>query len=652
MLTCIFSLRFLLPLKELEPNHLPPLDQRLTLFFTPSIRVTLKLFERPGGKMGKNLLLKKLPLLGILALLTGLLVSGCAPSQPSQTLQPTQPSAPTPADVPQIIQPAATAPQSGGTPAESSITIVIPEDPPSFNAVIADSGYDALVMHMVLLGMTGIDPDGKVYPVMASELPTQENGGVVIDKTAGTMDVTWKMRSDITWADGTPVTADDVLFTYQAITAPNTGTWIPGIDLVTGVDKIDDHQFVVHFSGIYPSYLTFLGNNQVAIWPKHYCKAEQGFQAWDCARQPLSDGPFMLQEWVNGDHMTFVRNPKYFQQGKPGLERVIIKTVPDATVRETMMRQGDADILMWATEQVADNLKNDTNVKVSISPTSRFAMRLYINLAAKGTTDSKASPNPFFSDVRVRQAIRSAIDVDTITSTVWHGYAVPVWSEFFRPPYNTCTIPRPKFDPEAAKALLEQAGWVDTDGDGIRECKGCKTAKDGEKFKFELLTYSEYGEPLTLTQQLIGEMLKNVGIQADLTQSQGSVMWADTASGGIEQSGNFNIDLYDDGYFGNDPTDFVRKYYDSSASTPDQGWNIGRWKNTQMDELLKQVNTLDEKVRQNAFCEMAKILDAELPQILLFSTLNADAYSTRLSNIQANINSVVSWNAADWKIIK
>jgi peptide/nickel transport system substrate-binding protein len=557
----------------------------------------------------------------------------------STQLEPTQPAQ---------AQPVPTQPVE----IERNITIVIPEDPPSFNAAIADSGYDALVMHMALLGMAGIDPQGKVYPELAAELPTAENGGVVVDETAGTMDVTWKMRTDVSWADGTPVTADDVIFTYKAITDPNTGFWIPGIDLVSGVDKIDDHTFVVHFSGIYPSYLTLFGNRQVVIWPAHYCKAEQGFQNWDCGREPLSDGPYKLDEWVTGDHLTFSRNPNFYQSGKPAIDKVIIKIVPDATVRELMIRQGDADILMWATEQVADNLKNDTNVKVSISPSNRFAMRLFINLAAKGSTDPVANPNPFFADVRVRQAIRAAIDVDKISNSVWHGYAQPVWTEFFRPPYNQCNIPRSKYDPEAAKTLLEQAGWVDTNGDGIRECKGCANAKAGTPFKFELLTYSEYGEPLNLTQQLIGEMLKAVGIQADLTQTQGTVMWADSASGGIEQNGDFNMDLYDDGYAGNDPTDFLWQYYNSASAEPDQGWNIGRWKNSQMDDLLNQAYTLDEKTRQDAFCQMATILDQELPQILLFSTLNADAYSTRMENVIANVNSVVSWNSADWKIIK
>jgi len=542
----------------------------------------------------------------------------------------------------------------GKSPAASSgstITIVIPEDPPNFNAMVGDTGYDALVMHMTLLGLTKIDPQGVIYPVLTKELPTQENGGVVINED-GSMDVTWTMREDVTWSDGKPVTAEDVLFTYNAIMDPNTGTWIPGIDLVTGVDKINDYSFVVHYSGIDPSYLTLFGGRQVVIWPAHYCDAAQGFSAWDCGIKPLSSGPYLLQEWVTGDHLTFVRNPKYYEAGKPSIDKVIVRIVPDTSVRETMMRQGDADVLMWATEQVADDLKNDTNVNLSISSASRFVMRLYLNLAAKGSIDPAADPSPFFSDVRVRQAIRMAIDVDTIAGSVWHGFAQPVWTEFFRPPYDGCNIARPKFDPEGAKALLEQAGWIDENGDGIRECKGCMNGQEGQPFEFELLTYSEYGEPLTLTQQLIGEQLKNVGIQTNLNQSQGSVMWADSASGGLEQNGNFEIDLYDDGYAGVDPTAFIVQYYQSDSATPDYGWNVGRYINPEIDALIGNLYTLDESQRKTTFCEIAKILDNDLPQILLFTTLNADAYSTRLSGVESNINVVVTWNVADWTLAK
>lgn len=563
-----------------------------------------------------------------------------APTQAPPTAAPTE-AAPT--------QAPATQPAAAG--AESTITIVIPEDPPSFDPIINDTGYDALVKNMVLLGLTGIDADGKIYPQLAAELPTEANGDVVINQDKSTMDVTWKLRTDVNWADGEPVTADDVVFTYQAITDPKNGTWTEGLDYVTGMDKVDDHTVVIHFNAIYPSYQTFFGGVHGAIWPKHYCKADQGFIAWDCARTPLSDGPYMLKDWVAGDHLTLVKNPKYYQAGKPQIDKIIVKTVPDAAVRETMLKQGDADVIMWTTEQIVNDLAADPNVKVSVAPTSRFVMRLFMNLAAKGSTDPDKNPNPFLKDVRVRQAIRMAIDVDAISKAVWHGYGAPVWTEFHRPPYQ-CDIARPKYDPEAAKALLEKAGWTDPKGTGVRECHGCQNAKAGEQMKMDLNIYSEYGEPLQLTQQLIGEMLGKVGIQVELSSIQGSVMWADSASGGTEQTGNFNIDLYDDGYKGTDPAPYLRQYYSSASAVPDQGWNVGRWKNAEFDALLEQTNTLDEQKRKEVFCQMAKILDNEVPEILLFATINADAYSTRLAGIQSNINDVVSWNIADWTLTK
>jgi len=170
--------------------------------------------------------------------------------------------------------------------------------------------------------------------------------------------------------------------------------------------------------------------------------------------------------------------------------------------------------------------------------------------------------------------------------------------------------------------------------------------------KVEFYTYAEYGEPLELTQQYIAENLKNIGIDAQITVYEGSVLWADAGSGGIEQNGNFDLDLWDDGYSGIDPTDYLWELYASDAAEPGSGWNIVRWKNEEFDTLLNDAYSLDEASRKETFCKMAKILNEDVPVILLFSTLNADAHSTRLEGIQSNINDVVSWNAADWKIVQ
>ncbi len=534
---------------------------------------------------------------------------------------------------------------------QEGIVIVIPEDPPSFNPTITDSGYDALVMELVLLGLSDVDANGNVFPELATELPTQANGGVVVDKEAGAMSVTWKMRTDVKWQDGKPVTADDVVFTYEAIANPETGAWIAGLDYIDSVEKVDDYTVKVNYNAIYPGYLTQFGGEQVAIWPAHYCDAAQGFASWNCNRQPLSNGPYVLKEWVNGDHMTFVRNENYYVANKPSIDVITVKIVPDASVRKTMLINGDADLDMWTTEPVIADLQDKPNVEVSISPNSRWVFRLFFNLAAKGTTDPVATPHPILSDVRVRRAIRMAIDVDKIGQEFFLGYAKPVWTEFFREPY-VCNIPRPKYDPTAAAALLEEAGWKDTNGDGIRECQGCGSAEDGYKMEMEFITYSEFGEPLLLTQQLIAEMLGQIGIKLNLSVVEGSVLWAASTDGGIEQSGNFDMDIWDDGYGGVDPTDYLWSYYYSEAATPDYGYNYGRWMNEEFDALLDEAYTLDEARRKEIFCEIAQILEEELPEALLFTAVNADAHSARLQGVQSSTNDLVTWNAADWTLAK
>lgn len=536
------------------------------------------------------------------------------------------------------------------TGSEKSITIVIAEDPPSFNPMVADTGYDALVMELVLLGMADIDPNGNVFPELAAELPTVDNGGVTINEDEGTMAVTWTMREDIQWSDGTPVTADDVLFTWNAISDPVNGTWIPGIDYVDSVEQLGKYSFVVNYNTIYPGYLTQFGGEQLAIWPAHYCDIEQGFLAWDCGREPLSDGPFVLNDWVQGDHMTFHKNENYYDAPKPELDQVIVQIVPDDAVRKTMMLNGDADIDMWINVNTAKDLEGSEKAKVSQSPIDRWVMRLYFNLAAKGTVDPVATPHPILSDVNVRKAIRSAVDVDTITSEIFHGLATPTWTEFFRAPYQ-CDVPRPAFDPEGAKAMLEKAGWTDSDGDGVRECHGCSTgAPEGYKMEMEFITYAEFGEPLELTQQLIAEELGDIGIKMNISVVEGSILWDQAENGGIEQSGNFDIDIWDDGYAGVDPTDYVWELYSQEALVPGGGYNVMRYDNPEVDALIDEAYTLDEASRKETFCKIADHINEDVPLVHLFTTPNLEAYSARLVGVQSTVNDLVTWNIADWTL--
>jgi peptide/nickel transport system substrate-binding protein len=593
---------------------------------------------------------KKSKWLTVLAILVivGILSSACGTATTAPAVVPT-----TGGQV--VVQPtsvsATTAPEPTAVPEKTQITIVIAEDPPSFNPAVNAAGFDVLVMELVMLSLADLDAEGNAFPELAAELPTIENGDVVIDEENWTMDVTWKMRQDIQWEDGTPVTADDVVFTYEAVMDPDNGSWIAGYDYWTGVEKIDDYTVVVHYNTVYTSYLTQFGGYLVAVWPAHFCDATQGFVNWDCGLKPLSNGPYVLKEWVQNDHLTFERNPNYFDAGKPTIDEIVVKIVPDEAIRKQMLINGDADVDMWTPENVIADLKEVTNVEVSLSPVDRWVMRIFFNLAANGETDPVAAPHPIVSDVRVRRAIQMAIDVETIGEEFFHGYAKPVWTEFFRPPYNVCDVPQPLYDPEAAKALLELAGWIDLDGDGVRECHGCTTgAEDGYKMEMQFMTYSEYGEALDLTQQFIAEKLGDIGIELSILGVEGSVLWDTSENGGIETTGKFDMDIWDDGYSGNDPSDFLWGYYYSEAGVPDMGYNYGRYSNPTVDELIDNSYTLDEAERQEYFCQMATILAEELPELLLFTTVDANAHSTRLQGVLSNANEIVTWNAADWTL--
>jgi peptide/nickel transport system substrate-binding protein len=585
----------------------------------------------------KKTVLATMTIIAVLALF----VSGCfgtpappPPPEESPAPQPTTPPEPTPAP-----------------PEETSIVILVPEDPSVFNSLVMDTGYQQMLMELVLLGLTDIDPEGEFYLELAAEMPTIENGGVVVDEDAWTMDVTWTMRDDVYWADGEPVTVEDVLFTWNSIADPEGGIWAEGLDYTDSIEMIDDYSFVVHYNTVYPNYRIQFGGENFGVWPEHYCDATQGFVNWDCNRDPLSSGPYILEEWATGDHLSFVRNPNYFEEGKPHIDRVIVRIVPDDSVAKTMMIEGDADFQMWPTETMADDYEAAPNVEVSFAPSERWVMRIFPNLAAKGSTDPVENPHPILSDVRVRQAIRMAIDVDTIVDEIFLGYSKAMWTEFFRTPY-ICDVPKPEYDPAGAEALLEAAGWTDEDGDGIRECHGCLNAEEGYVMSMELVIYAEYGEELELTQQLVGEMLGDVGIDLELSMIEGTVLWADYESGGIEQTGDFDLNMWDDGYPGVDPTDHIWYYYFSESAEPDYGWNIGRWMDDYADYWIDMSYVLDEEWRQYAFCELAAILDEELPQILLFTAFDAGAYSTRLQGVQATVNDSHTWNVADWQVVE
>ena len=158
-------------------------------------------------------------------------------------------------------------------------------------------------------------------------------------------------------------------------------------------------------------------------------------------------------------------------------------------------------------------------------------------------------------------------------------------------------------------------------------------------------------EELELAQQLIGENLTTLGFDVQLQIIEGTIMWSPAEDGGTEANGNFDLDMWDDGYPGTDPTDYqMWTFYYSEAIPEEGGWNVGRWANEDFDAWLDEAYTLDEEYRQEVFCEIAAILEDELPEILLWTAMEGHGVSKRLNNVLPSVNDPATWNVADWTV--
>jgi peptide/nickel transport system substrate-binding protein len=595
---------------------------------------------------------RKLWLLTAVMIIAALSLFACTPAE---TLVPTEAPpeevAPTEAPPPEVEPTEAPPPEEEPTepppPAEkTSITILIPDNPAEFHGYNVGSGYEEAMGEMVMLSLAEVDPDGNPFPELATEIPTIENGGVVMDEETWVMTVTWHLREDVFWADGEQVTADDVIFTWDAMQAAEI--WSAATDATESIEQIDDFTILVTYAYPNPEYAFHFGGEDFFVFAEHYCDAEQGFYEWDCNRQPLSSGPYILEEFVADDHLTFVRNENYYEEGKPYIDEVIVRVVPEESVKRAIMDEGDADLHYWPAENNAISYQEEGNgTKWAVSPTERWVMKLFPNTKARGDEET---PHPFLADKRVRQALRMSVDVDTIIEDIFLGFGEPVWTEFFRPPFNSCGIPRPEFDLEGAAALLKEAGWEDTDGDGVNECHGCEYAEEGDLMTMEFVIYAEYGETLELAHQFIAEAWSSIGLQTDLQIIEGTILWAQPEEGGTELSGNFEIDMWDSGYAGINPDGYVWDYYYYMEDTQ---WNLANWTGEKAEEvgaLIDEMYTIDEDYRLEVFCDIAWILEEELPAIELFSTLEQHGLSERLQGVLPTAFDIITWNVADWTV--
>ena len=544
------------------------------------------------------------------------------------------------------VQPTATA--AAGSATGGTVVLIIPEEPTTLNYYASDAAITRQVADATsTTGLTMVDGKGDFYPVLATDLPTQANGGLSADN----LKVTWKLRPDLKWSDGQPLTSDDIKFTWEVISDPTSGalSGTGGFDLIQSVETPDTTTAIVTYSTPYPGYLAQF---MWGLFPRHATGAPADMTTWAWDRQPVGAGPFMVTDWQSGASITLERNPYFYLAGKPYLDKLVFRIVPEPAAQSAMMMQGEAQVQLWPgmdDKASYDNLMAGKATETLVPGVWNMAIDFNLSKSFDGDP-GPTPPHPILGDLSVRQAIAHAIDYDTLVHDVLRDTVAPSTSPFAYGWYQ-CDVPRVyPYDPEIARQLLDQAGWV-VGSDGIRVAKGARYAPDGTRLSLELQGYTNF-EPLQRTEEFIVDNLNKVGIEARIQNYDFSIIFGSWSDNSPRMLGDYDMLIYDRS-LSIEPQGGLENLYLSNnfptASNP-SGGNVERWQNAQADkDIQKAGSNFDLSVRKQSLCDLGNIMATELPQLYMYLFQDGYGFSTDLTGYTVSTWGSMVWDVENWK---
>jgi peptide/nickel transport system substrate-binding protein len=373
---------------------------------------------------------------------------------------------------------------------------------------------------------------------------------------------------------------------------------------------------------------------------------------WNYNRNPTGTGPFQLKEWVAGDHISLVRNENYREAGKPHLDEMVFQVVPSEEVRVQIMLEGDAQIMMWPGSNLREVWESAENVRLETVP-GIWILRMFLNLSDPGDNSAgPENPHPILGDERVRKAMALGIDYDSIINDLALGRVTRATSPFALGWYN-CDIPGDPYDPEAAIALLEEAGWVDTDGDGIREAQGALYAEDGTRLSLNATGYTGFNL-LEQTELVIADMLKDIGIELNISNEEMAVLFGGWADQAPRKMGTYDILIYDTGT-GINPQQHIADYFLSTniptVENEGVGANYTRFVSPELDALIQEASrTPDLADRKALYCQAAEIIRDSYSQIFLYQFTEGHAYNVALTGNILSTWGSLTWDVENWEL--
>lgn len=569
---------------------------------------------------------------------------------------------------PTDVTPEADAPETAGIPQSGTenqtrgeggqLRLLQWQAPTTLNRYKSTGVKDYLAGSLVLEPLFVVLADGSLAPILAAEIPSKEAGTLADDLTW----VTVRIKEGIVWSDGTPFTAEDVQFTWEWNVNPDNGSF--GSDVFTVADSVeivDDLTVTFNFPEPNPIWFEIISSSGgTVILPKHILgeHTQEANDAFGLA--PIGTGPYVVQSFTPNDEATYTINENYRESNKPFFSDVLLKGGGDAAAAaRAVLQTGEFDFAWYVnvepdvvepllTEEAPGVLEVTPQISLEYIDINHSDPRTEVD----GEVSHKDTPHPIFSDPKVREALTLAINRELIADQLYlegnpAAANIIVGNPVLASPGNTVN-----YDPAAAAALLDEAGWVLEDGAEVR-------TRDGQEF---VLTYATTVNSVRQkTQAIVQANLADIGVQVQLEQVDAGQFF-DGSAGNTQSITHFPWDLqqYARNITSARPIRFLNAWYAgpdgtniSQEANSWSGGNYNRWQNEEFDAELEaaRIETDDDTLVQRLIRANDLVVEnfVSIPLIELGTNV---AYSKRLNaeNFGFGPFEYQYWNIANWNL--
>lgn len=515
--------------------------------------------------------------------------------------------------------------------ASNTIRIALQQEPDTLNYYYTAMWFGTTVQDLIHAQNWVIDNNLNAVPVIAAEIPSAENGGVSEDGTV----ISFKIREGAVWSDGTPITANDFVFTYEMIlNESNTPTSRDPFEANVASFVAADQATVVITTN--EPYAPWLSKFSMPPLPEHILRpvfeSEGSLDSAAWNREPnVTSGPYKFVSWEAGSGMNFIRSENYFLDAAK-VENVSVLFVPDDATVVSALVAGDTDVGTFIAAGDVPALEETGNINIELVP-SGYNEGLFFNMGEGG--------HPALQDINVRRALVMLIDRDTINADLNLGVVYTGDSFWDSTPYERPDAAPIPYDATGAVTMLDEAGWVDSNGDGTRD-------KDGTELALRYVTNQR--QVRKDVQAVVQQSFADAGVGVELLNFDADVFFADYANGGPMSIGEYDLGEYSSSPSFPDP-DTVRFTCNEVPSEDNPvGSNDNHFCDPALDELFaQQASTVDPDARVEIFHQIDQYLFDQVIWTNMWYDPDLWAINNRISNTNVS-GADPLWNIANWEL--